>query len=251
MSKTFLRKCKQNVSKKDLQIEPYQFEPEKENSSANCNEASVNLGNEIEKSNDKVTKERAGNLSWCHCSKCLIETREIDCLCCHEVSAISEEQFCGNNCLTNSDEFNMLCLNRAFNSLFLTGEQQEISFLRSFLLTLEVLIQVLIFSSYFTVHYIVCFLQFQVMLRTSPFPSFKVAFLSGVKLNSAPYAESSGLPKQIVCIIGFTKKFPLQIVDPIFILSPKKTVPIEVLCFSIFLVFVNFMQLLKSKPITV
>ena len=59
---------------------------------------------EPEKSKN-ITVERTGNLLWCDCSKCSIEEREIDCLCCHEVSAISEEQFSGNVCITNSEEF--------------------------------------------------------------------------------------------------------------------------------------------------
>lgn len=44
-----------------------------------------------------TTKEklRIGNLDWCTCSNCKFESREIDCLCCKEVNAISDEQFSG------------------------------------------------------------------------------------------------------------------------------------------------------------
>ena len=38
---------------------------------------------------------RVGNLKWCTCELCKSEYREIDCLCCKEVDAISDEQFAG------------------------------------------------------------------------------------------------------------------------------------------------------------
>ena len=39
---------------------------------------------------------RTGHKDWCICGCCKKEIREIDCLCCQEVAAISEDNFEGN-----------------------------------------------------------------------------------------------------------------------------------------------------------
>ena len=39
---------------------------------------------------------RVRKIEWCTCKNCTDESREIDCLCCREVNAISDEQFSGN-----------------------------------------------------------------------------------------------------------------------------------------------------------
>ena len=39
---------------------------------------------------------RAGHKDWCICRCCKKEIRVIDCLCCQEVAAISEDNFEGN-----------------------------------------------------------------------------------------------------------------------------------------------------------
>ena len=38
---------------------------------------------------------RIGNVDWCKCGYCKKEVREIDCLCCRELDAISDEKFDG------------------------------------------------------------------------------------------------------------------------------------------------------------
>ena len=40
---------------------------------------------------------RNGNVDWCKCGCCKKEVREIDCLCCTDVDAISDEKF---ECIT-------------------------------------------------------------------------------------------------------------------------------------------------------
>ena len=72
----------------------------------------TNEENEVDEYNDEEKdkkdakiEERTGNLLWCHCSKCSVETREIDCLSYQEVFAIIEVKFCGKECITFSDEF--------------------------------------------------------------------------------------------------------------------------------------------------
>ena len=39
---------------------------------------------------DRVTRN-----NWCLCNECRKEKREIDCLCCHDVTAISDSQYEG------------------------------------------------------------------------------------------------------------------------------------------------------------
>ena len=39
---------------------------------------------------DRVTRN-----NWCLCNQCRKEEREIDCLCCHDVTAISESRYEG------------------------------------------------------------------------------------------------------------------------------------------------------------
>jgi len=105
----------------DLQIQPYQFEPEKDNATVTVNcETDKNEGT-TEGENNENTAERIGNLVWCSCSQCSIEKREIDCLCCHEVSAVSEEQFDGKQCITFTDEFKTICLNKTVLKNVLVG----------------------------------------------------------------------------------------------------------------------------------
>jgi len=56
--------------------------------------------------------KRSGHKNWCVCGNCKKELREIDCLCCQEVAAISEENFEGNQCITMSEQFQIFCLNK-------------------------------------------------------------------------------------------------------------------------------------------
>ena len=49
------------------------------------------------------------------------ETREIDCLCCQEFAAISEENLEGNQCITMLKQFQILCLEKLVLTIFLVG----------------------------------------------------------------------------------------------------------------------------------
>lgn len=80
-----------------LGLEPYQFEPTKKVSHENPHQP---------KGKQNPTQEecfmikhwenlRVGNTEWCSCEGCKEEKREIDCLCCREVDAITDEQFSG------------------------------------------------------------------------------------------------------------------------------------------------------------
>ena len=48
-----------------------------------------------------VEINRTGYKDWYICECCKMKIREIDCFCCQEVAAISEENLEGNQCITN------------------------------------------------------------------------------------------------------------------------------------------------------
>ena len=41
------------------------------------------------------TNKRVGNTDWFECGNCHVEDREIDCPCCQEMNALTEENFEG------------------------------------------------------------------------------------------------------------------------------------------------------------
>ena len=79
-------------------LQPYQFEPEKPHLTSSSSENSEEESEQQE--SDHQETSRAGNKLWCACEKCRTETREVDCLCCQEVAAISEEKFAGKSNFT-------------------------------------------------------------------------------------------------------------------------------------------------------
>ena len=76
-------------------FKPYQFEPEKEaiTSVVNTGESEEKCSEESDEEwhSHSVIKGRAGNTTWCKCFKCNVEKREIDYLCCLEVTALNEK----------------------------------------------------------------------------------------------------------------------------------------------------------------
>ena len=82
---------------KDLGLEPYQFEPIKQLDIENS-QNSVAKDNIVQEECFLIKhwqNVRNGNTEWCSCKNCKDEKREIDCLCCKEVDAITDEQFSG------------------------------------------------------------------------------------------------------------------------------------------------------------
>ena len=52
---------------------------------------------------DDSFPERVGNRDWCICQKCNLESRNIDCLCCQEEAAISQDKFEGKGCIIEAE----------------------------------------------------------------------------------------------------------------------------------------------------
>ena len=65
-----------------------------------------------------VEINRSGHKDWFICDCCKKEIREIDCLCCQEVAAISEVNFAGNQFITMSKQFQTLCLEKIVVKIF-------------------------------------------------------------------------------------------------------------------------------------
>ena len=102
-------------------LKPYQFEPEKElvkdtdESEEECSEESDG------ESQSQRVKERTGNTTWCECCKCKAEKREIDCLYCQEVASNKKFDKLAVKCITETEEFRTLCINKAVLDTVLTG----------------------------------------------------------------------------------------------------------------------------------
>ena len=79
-------------------LHPYCYETEKDASKTkgSDNDANQDESSEEENVSPNNAEIRAGNKDWCICGCCKKEIREIDCLCCQEVAAISEDNFEGN-----------------------------------------------------------------------------------------------------------------------------------------------------------
>ena len=65
---------------------------------------------------------RFGNLDWCKCGNCLVEKREIDCLCCFEVHALNSKFDTETiSCIIQSKEFETLCKSEIVLKNVITG----------------------------------------------------------------------------------------------------------------------------------
>ena len=78
-------------------ILPYQFEPEKEENDEDTldNVGSVPVNNGPNQETNTHELDRVTKNNWCLGNDCRKEEREIDCLCCRDVTAISESQYEG------------------------------------------------------------------------------------------------------------------------------------------------------------
>ena len=78
-------------------LQPYQFEPGVVGKiSETDSESDSDDTSSVHSHNVKVdAEERAGKLGWCKHSNCQLEERDLDCLCCQEMSAIDEAKFEG------------------------------------------------------------------------------------------------------------------------------------------------------------
>ena len=79
-------------------LQPYSFEPERLDVMSSGSDSDDASGKEEGEEGVEVELEnRVGRKDWCNCGDCRVEEREVDCLCCKEELAISEEKFNGKS----------------------------------------------------------------------------------------------------------------------------------------------------------
>ena len=100
-------------------MQPYQYEPGNDNESSDSASESDILPDELSSDDEDGANRRSGNKEWWQCGTCKKEIREIDCLCCQEVAAISDDKFESQKCITLSQQFKTLCLEKLVLKMFL------------------------------------------------------------------------------------------------------------------------------------
>ena len=85
--------CLSSIYQDMQNLRPYQFEPE--NNFNSPSDSNSDSDSSVEASQNYNNAQRIGNIIWCQCHCCVIEKRDIDCLCCQEEAAISEDKFEG------------------------------------------------------------------------------------------------------------------------------------------------------------
>ena len=100
---------------------PYQYGPGNDNESSDSASEHDILPNELSSDDEDDANRRSGNKEWCQCGTCKKEIREIDCLCCQEVATISVDKFESQKCITLSQQFKTLCLEKLVLKNVLVG----------------------------------------------------------------------------------------------------------------------------------
>ena len=102
-------------------LQPYQYKPGNDNESSDSASESDILPDELSSNDKDDANRRSGNKEWCQCGTYKKEIREIDCLCCQEVAAISDDKFESQKCITLSRQFKTLCLEKLVLKNVLVG----------------------------------------------------------------------------------------------------------------------------------
>ena len=102
-------------------LQPYQYEPGNDNESSDSASESNILPDELSSDDKDDANRRSGNKEWSQCGTCKKEIREIDCLCCQKVAAISDDKFESQKCITLSQQFKTLCLEKLVLKNLLVG----------------------------------------------------------------------------------------------------------------------------------
>ena len=107
-------------------LKPYQFEPEKEaiTSVADTDKSEEECSEESDEKchSHSAIKERVENTTRGKWFNSKVEKREIDCMCCLEVTALNEkfDKFLVKS-VTEAEKFQILCINKAVLENVLTG----------------------------------------------------------------------------------------------------------------------------------
>ena len=102
-------------------MQPYQYQPGNDNERSDSASESDILLDELSSDDEDDANRRSRNIEWCQCGTCKKEIREIDYLCCQEVAAISDDKFESQKCITLSQQFKTLCLEKLVLKNVLVG----------------------------------------------------------------------------------------------------------------------------------
>ena len=102
-------------------LQPCQYKPGNDNESSDSASESDILPDELSSDDKDDANRRSGNKEWCQCGTYKKEIREIDCLCCQDVAAISDDKFESQKCITLSRQFKTLCLEKLVLKNVLVG----------------------------------------------------------------------------------------------------------------------------------
>jgi hypothetical protein len=105
----------------EVGISPYMYEPSlRQNSndksclySNDTPETSTSTTNNTNNASNEGIDERLGNTDWCMCGECRAMDAATDCICCREVTVISEELYESFHCISKAPEFLILCCRRS------------------------------------------------------------------------------------------------------------------------------------------
>ncbi|XP_052075875.1 uncharacterized protein LOC127713966 [Mytilus californianus] len=95
------------VAEEDIQ--PYQFEPELSDGNSDDGRDFASLDG------DDDMEHRLGNTNWCDCGNCESMPKAEECICCHELSRVTEkmeELPTPVSCITEHPGFEPVCLNQ-------------------------------------------------------------------------------------------------------------------------------------------
>ncbi|XP_057294324.1 uncharacterized protein LOC130622854 [Hydractinia symbiolongicarpus] len=90
-------------------LSPFMFETERSQSEVTVAIEALKYNVGVKNCNVEAGN-RVGNVEWCQCKKCKTMVTETERLCCRDNNDIPDGHFQGHTCVTNLDEFKMVCL---------------------------------------------------------------------------------------------------------------------------------------------
>ena len=102
-----------DISSSDENLNTGLYNNEPEYSKEECKKRKLDSSSETDDSDDNLDSSRLENLHWCTCKICVIgiEMTLDECKCCRECNILGEKLE-GIQCITENDDFKILCLNK-------------------------------------------------------------------------------------------------------------------------------------------
>lgn len=108
-------------------LQPFRYEPRASSAVVSAASHLSETTAEAEPAeSDEDFHQRVGHTNWCQCGRCHPMRREVDCVCCHEVSAAEnkrKEQE-GLACVTEHSEFEAVCIRKSVLEVAMVAYQE-------------------------------------------------------------------------------------------------------------------------------